>query len=71
MGEIRIVGPGKTRGYPSGKTHGYPYPVCKFHNHIGSDLKPSIFMVYKVLECLFLLDMFLVNVLRNRILIQI
>ena len=39
MGEIRIVGPGKTRGYPypvckkrtvgSGKTRGYPYPVCK------------------------------------------
>ena len=41
MGEIRIVGPGKTRGYPypvckkriiivgPGKTRGYPYPVCK------------------------------------------
>ena len=39
MGEIRIVGPGKARGYPypvckkrtasSGKTSGYPYPVCK------------------------------------------
>ena len=35
----RIVGPGKTRGYPypvckkrivsPGKTRGYPYPVCK------------------------------------------
>ena len=39
MGEIRIVGPGKTRGYPypvckkrivgPGKTRVYPYPVCK------------------------------------------
>ena len=39
MGEIRIVSPGKTRGYPypvckkrivgPGKTRGYPYPVCK------------------------------------------
>ena len=39
MGEIRIVGPGKTREYPypvckkrivgPGKTCGYPYPVCK------------------------------------------
>ena len=39
MGEIRIVGPGKTRGYSylvckkrivgPGKTRGYPYPVCK------------------------------------------
>ena len=39
MDEIRIVGPGKTRGYPypickkrivgPGKTRGYPYPVCK------------------------------------------
>ena len=39
MGEIRIVGPGKTRGYPypvckkrivgPGKTRGFPYPVCK------------------------------------------
>ena len=39
MGEIRIVGPGKTCGYPypvckkrivgPGKTRGYPYPVCK------------------------------------------
>ena len=39
MGEIRIVGPGKTRGYPDpvckkrivgpGKTRGYPNPVCK------------------------------------------
>ena len=39
MGEIRIVGPGKTRGYPypvckkrivgPGKTCGYPYPVYK------------------------------------------
>ena len=39
MGEIRIVGPGKTRGYPypvckkrivgPGETRGYPYPVCK------------------------------------------
>ena len=39
MGEIRIVGPGKTRGYPypvckkrivgPGKTRGYLYPVCK------------------------------------------
>ena len=39
MGELRIVGPGKTRGYPypvckkrivsPGKTHGYSYPMCK------------------------------------------
>ena len=39
MGEIRIVSPGKTRGYPylvckkriisPGKTRGYPYLVCK------------------------------------------
>ena len=39
MGAIRIVGPGKTRGYPypvckkrivsPGKTRGYPYPACK------------------------------------------
>ena len=39
MGDIRIVGPGKTRGYPypvcekrivgPGKTRGYPYLVCK------------------------------------------
>ena len=39
MGEIRIVGPGKTCGYPypvckkrfvgTGKTCGYPYLVCK------------------------------------------
>ena len=39
MGEIKIVGPGKTRGYPYrvrkkrivglGKTRRYPYPVCK------------------------------------------
>ena len=39
MGEIRIVGPGKTCGYPypvckkrifsAGKTRAYPYPMCK------------------------------------------
>ena len=39
MGGIRIVGPGKTRGYPypvckkrivgPGETRDYPYPVCK------------------------------------------
>ena len=39
MGEIRIVGPGKTRGYyypackkriaSPGETRRYPYPVCK------------------------------------------
>ena len=39
MGEIRIVGSGKTRGYPypvckkrfvgTGETRGYPYLVCK------------------------------------------
>ena len=39
MGKIRIVGPGKTRGYPypvckkkivgPDKTRGYPYPICK------------------------------------------
>ena len=39
LGEIRIVGPGKTRGYPypgckkrfvdTGETRGYPYPMCK------------------------------------------
>ena len=31
MGEIRIVSPGKTRGYPYPvcKKMGYPYPVCK------------------------------------------
>ena len=39
MGEIRIVGPGKTRGYPyavckrrlvcTSETRGYPYLVCK------------------------------------------
>ena len=39
MGEIRIVSPGKTRGYPypvckermfsPGKTRGYTYSVCK------------------------------------------
>ena len=39
MGEIRTVGPGKTRRYPypvckkrivgPGKTRGYPYTVCK------------------------------------------
>ena len=39
MGEIRIVIPGKTRGYPypvckkrivgPGETREYPYPVCK------------------------------------------
>ena len=33
MGEIRIVGPGKTRGYP--------YPVCKktvHHSRVESDI---------------------------------
>ena len=39
MGEIRIVVPSETRGYPylvwkkrivgPGETSGYPYPVCK------------------------------------------
>ena len=39
MGEIRIVGPGKARGYPypvckkrfvgTGEARGYPYLVCK------------------------------------------
>ena len=47
MGEIRIVGPGKTRGYPylvckkrivgPGDTRGYPYPVCKKHVSITGD----------------------------------
>ena len=47
MGEIRIVGPGKTRGYPylvckkrivaPDKTRGYPYPVCK--NEFSSTAK--------------------------------
>ena len=30
MGEIRIVGPGKTRGYP--------YPVCKKHVYLTYSL---------------------------------
>ena len=33
MGEIRIVGPGKTRGYP--------YPVCKktvYHSRVESEI---------------------------------
>ena len=37
MGEIRIVGPGKTRGYP--------YPVCKkkhIHNNFDDDISIHI-----------------------------
>ena len=36
MGEIRIVGPGKTRGYP--------YPVCK-NKRLDSKIKLCLFAV--------------------------
>ena len=61
MGEIRIVGPGKTRGYPypvckkrivsPGKIRGFPYPVCKkdfssiAKNRANSDLKVEIIIL--------------------------
>ena len=42
MGEIRIVGPGKT--------HGYPYPVCKNHISIALGNKNTINYRYHQLK---------------------
>ena len=49
MGEIRIVGPGKTRGYP--------YPVCKKNEYVyGSLRRRSILMTIQYSESMLLVN---------------